>query len=70
METLIIKIPEQKSSLVKQLLEELGATFKSGDDTESANILNDITSKTIDDARNGIGIGTNIQNVKPYLASL
>ena len=29
METLLIKVPEQKSSLVKQLLKELGVTIES-----------------------------------------
>ncbi|MCX2475130.1 hypothetical protein OQZ33_12400 [Pedobacter sp. MC2016-05] len=68
METLIIDILENKSSLVKSLLKELGVT--SGDSDQKARIPNKLTRKTIEDAHNGIGVGEPIQDIKLFLGSL
>jgi len=70
METLIINIPEKKSELVKQLLKELGVTFKRENSDNSNPVPNSITLKTINDAHNGIGIGEPITDIKTYIDSL
>ncbi|QPH41210.1 hypothetical protein [Pedobacter endophyticus] len=69
METLIIDIPENKRSLVKSLLKELGVTIHKKT-AKKGNIPNKVTRKTIEDACNGIGIGEPIKNVKSFLESL
>ncbi|QDW26355.1 hypothetical protein FFJ24_016645 [Pedobacter sp. KBS0701] len=68
METLIINIPEKKSELVKQLLRELGVTFKK--ESASKSVPNSVTQKTIDDAHKGIGIGEPIKDINSYINSL
>ena len=72
METLVINIPEKKSALVKQLLKELGVTIDKKAIVKSTkpHIPNALTAKTIEDARNGIGVGKPITNIKEYLDSL
>lgn len=67
METLIINIPEKKSELVKQLLKELGVTFKRENPDNSNPVPNSITLKTINDAHDGIGIGEPITDIKTYI---
>jgi translation initiation factor 2 beta subunit (eIF-2beta)/eIF-5 len=69
METLIIDIPENKSSLVKSLLKELGVTIHKKS-TQKARIPNKLTRKTIEDAHKGIGVGGPIKNIKSFLDSL
>jgi len=69
METLIIDIPENKSSLVKSLLKELGVTIHKKN-TKQVRIPNELTRKTIEDARNGIGVGEPIKDIKSFLGSL
>jgi len=69
METLIIDIPENKSSLVKSLLKELGVTIHKKN-TKKVKIPNELTRRTIEDAHNGIGIGAPIEDVKSFLGSL
>jgi translation initiation factor 2 beta subunit (eIF-2beta)/eIF-5 len=69
METLIIDIPENKSSLVKSLLKELGVTIHKKSD-KKVGIPNEITRKTIEEARNGIGVGEPIKDIKSFLGSL
>jgi len=70
METLIINIPEKKSELVKQLLKELGVTFKKENSDKFNSIPNAVTQKTIDDAHKGIGIGEPIKDIHSYIDSL
>jgi len=69
METLIIDIPENKSSLVKSLLKELGVTIHENSD-QKARIPNKLTRKIIEDTHKGIGVGEPIQDVKSFLGSL
>lgn len=69
METLIIDIPEHKSSLVKSLLKELGVTIHKKS-VKKVSIPNELTRKTIEDANHGIGIGEPIKDVKTFLGSL
>jgi len=70
METLIINIPEKKSELVKQLLKELGVTFRKERTDKSSHVPNSVTQRTIDDAQKGIGIGEPIKDVTSYINSL
>ncbi|WP_145856713.1 hypothetical protein [Pedobacter suwonensis] len=69
METLIIDIPENKSSLVKSLLKELGVTIHEKS-SEKVRIPNELTRKTIEDAHKGIGISEPIKDIKSFLGSL
>ena len=69
METLIIDIPENKSSLVKSLLKELGVTIHENSN-QKVLIPNKLTRKTIEDAHKGIGVGEPIQDIKSFLGSL
>jgi translation initiation factor 2 beta subunit (eIF-2beta)/eIF-5 len=69
METLIIDIPENKSSLVKSLLKELGVTIHKKS-AKKVGIPNEITRKTIEDAHKGIGVGEPIKDIKSFLGSL
>jgi len=69
METLVIKVPEKKSALVKQLLKELGVTFEQTA-PKTADIPNAITQKTIEDARKGVGLGKPIADIKAFMKSL
>jgi len=69
METLVIKIPERKSALVKQLLKELGVIFEEKD-SKSTNSPNALTKKTIEDAHRGIGLGEPIIDIKDFIKSL
>lgn len=69
METLIIDIPENKSSLVKSLLKELGVTIHRKT-AKKVRIPNELTRKTIEDARKGIGVGEPIKDIKSFLGSL
>lgn len=69
METLIIDIPENKSSLVKSLLKELGVTIHKKR-VKKVDIPNELTRKTIEDAHKGIGVGEPIKNIKSFLGSL
>lgn len=68
METLIIEIPENKSTLVKSLLKELGVAYKKS--AKKAKEPNALTRKTIDDARKGIGVGEPITDINSFLKSL
>ncbi|RZK92858.1 MAG: hypothetical protein EOO98_01545 [Pedobacter sp.] len=72
METLIIEIPENKSTLVKSLLKELGVVIHKQMPKKSANDRkpNATTVKVIEDARNGIGIGEPIVDIKSFIDSL
>jgi hypothetical protein len=73
METLTINIPDKKSTLVKQLLKELGVTIvaePAKENTKATSIPNKLTAKTIEDARNGIGLGKPIKNIKDFIESL
>jgi len=70
METLIINIPEKKSELVKELLKELGVTFRKESAGKSAYVPNSVTQRTIDDAHKGIGIGEPIKDITSYINSL
>ena len=70
METLIINIPEKKTALVKQLLKELGVTFRKKTEDKSNSVSNAVTQKVIDDAHKRIGIGQPIQNIDSYIDSL
>jgi hypothetical protein len=73
METLLIKVPDKKSALVKQLLKELGVTI---DDATSEvksnkiNVPNALTAKTIEEAHKGIGLSEPIKNVSDFVKSL
>jgi hypothetical protein len=69
METLVIKVPEKKSALVKQLLKELGVTFEEKA-SKLTNMPNSLTKKTIDDAHKGIGLGEPIVDIKDFIKSL
>jgi len=69
METLIIDIPENKSSLVKSLLKELGVTIHKKN-VKKVRIPNELTRKTIEDAHKGIGVGEPIDDIKSFLSSL
>lgn len=68
METLIIEIPENKSTLVKSLLKELGVVYKKS--KSKAKEPNALTRKTIEDARKGIGVGEPITDIDKYIDSL
>jgi hypothetical protein len=68
METFIIKVPEKKSKLVKQLLKELGVTVDARD--KKSKIPNALTAKTIEDAHNGIGLGKPIKDINIFVKSL
>jgi len=68
METLIIEIPENKSTLVKSLLRELGVAYKKS--AKKVKEPNAVTRKTIDDARKGIGVGEPITDIDKYIDSL
>jgi hypothetical protein len=72
METLVINIPEKKSALVKQLLKELGVTIdkKAIIKSTKPHVPNALTAKTIEDARNGIGIEGPITDIKAFMDSL
>ena len=71
METLVINIPDKKRALVKRLLKELGvtidttATIKTPDNTPNA-----LTSKTIKNAHQGIGLEKPIKNITEFVNSL
>ena len=69
METLIINIPDKKSALVKKLLKELGVTINKSQ-YKKPHTPNALTAKTIDDARNGIGLEPPIKNIDDFFASL
>jgi len=69
METLIIDIPENKSSLVKSLLKELGVTIHKKS-AKKVRLPNELTRKTIEDAHKGIGVGEPIKDIKSFLGSL
>ncbi|MDN3585871.1 hypothetical protein QWY86_04280 [Pedobacter aquatilis] len=69
METLIIDIPESKSTLVKSLLKELGVTIHKKS-TKKVSAPNKLTRKTIEDAHKGIGIGEPIKDIKSFLGSI
>jgi len=69
METLLIKVPEKKSALVKQLLKELGVTFEKTA-TEPTNIPNALTKKTIEDAHKGVGLAEPISDISTFIKSL
>lgn len=69
METLIIEIPEDKRTLVKNLLKELGVVIHKKS-TKKAKEPNTLTRKTIEDARKGIGVGEPITDIKSFLNSL
>ncbi|HZY36534.1 MAG TPA: hypothetical protein VFE53_07795 [Mucilaginibacter sp.] len=66
METLVIKVPEKKSALVKQLLKELGVTFEEKA-SKSTNTPNALTKKTIEDVHKGIGLEEPIVDVKDFI---
>lgn len=68
METLIIEIPENKSTLVKSLLKELGVVIHKKN--SRAKKPNATTIKAIEDARNGIGISEPITDIDKYIDSL
>jgi hypothetical protein len=72
METLVINIPDKKSALVKQLLRELGVTIdkKATVNCTKSHIPNALTAKTIEDARNGIGLEGPITDLKAFMDSL
>ena len=53
--------------MVKQLLKELGVTI---DKKAIVKIPNALTAKTIEDARNGIGIEGPIADIKAFMDSL
>lgn len=69
METLTIDIPENKSSLVKSLLKELGVTIHKKS-IKKVGTPNELTHKTIEDAHKGIGVGEPIKDIKSFLGSL
>lgn len=69
METLTIDIPENKSSLVKSLLKELGVTIHKKS-IKKVGTPNELTRKTIEDAHKGIGVGEPIKDIKSFLGSL
>lgn len=69
METLVIKVPEKKSDLVKALLKELGVKI-AAETNSKTHIPNELTIKTIKDARNGIDLGEPIKDVKAFMKSL
>ncbi|MES2446019.1 MAG: hypothetical protein V4546_02485 [Bacteroidota bacterium] len=68
METLIIDIPENKSTLVKTLLKELGVVIRKKGSI--AKIPNATTIKAIEDARNGVNISGPITDIDKYIDSL
>lgn len=70
METLSITIPDNKSALVKQLLNELGVTINTKSTNKPDKTPNSLTLKTIEDAHNGIGIGKPIEDVRIFIDSL
>ena len=69
METLIIDIPENKSSLVKSLLKELGVIIHKKRNKKDS-FPNELTRRTIEDAHKGIGVGEPIKDIKSFLGSL
>jgi len=73
METLVINIPDKKSTLVKQLLKELGVSITSTTkvkDVKPSNVPNALTVKTIEDAHKGIGLDKAIKNIDDFIGSL
>jgi antitoxin component of RelBE/YafQ-DinJ toxin-antitoxin module len=69
METLVINIPDKKKALVKKLLKELGVTISKNQPKKSKS-PNALTAKTIDDARNGIGLEGPVHNISDFLKSI
>ena len=69
METYVIKVLKKKSVFVKLLLKELGVKFieKASKSAADPNIL---TTKTISNARNGIGLGEPIGDITAFIKSL
>jgi hypothetical protein len=73
METLVINVPDKKSVLVKQLLKELGVTINSTTDIKAvkkSKTPNALTVETIDNARNGVGLGEPIKNIADFIKDL
>ena len=70
METLVIKVPEKKSALVKQLLIELGVKIDPTSTTYTKSTPNKTTAKTIEDAHKGIGLNEPIKDIRSFVKSL
>ena len=70
METLVIKVPQKKSELVKALLKELGVKIEASRVREQARIPNELTRQAIKDARNRVGLSDPILDVKAFMKSL
>nr|MBC7611743.1 hypothetical protein [Pseudopedobacter sp.] len=66
MTTLTIQIPDAETELVKKVLEKFNVKIVSTDQKTP----NKLTVKTIEDAKNGIGIDEPIKNIRSFLTSL
>ena len=69
METLVVKVPENQSAIIKAFLNELGVTFREKT-SKPAGTPNTLTHKTITDAHKGIGLGEPIGDIDYFIKSL
>jgi len=67
METLTIEIPDKETKIVKQILKKFNVKIIK---TEGTKIPNALTIKTIEDARNGIGIEGPIGDIRSFINAI